>query len=349
MAALKVLAFDYGCAGGPAPARPSAAQRHDGALLLQALCTDLRLLPGVELLTFDDAAPHAAGCPFEHRFTESVLAADAVWPLAPLGGGVLERLSRQVLAHGRILLGSTPDTVRTAASKRSTFAALERAAVPTVATFGLDDCLPAGTGAWVVKPDDGAGCIDTRLFQDSGAAQAWVAVQRARGLALQAMRPQSAAQSSSLQQSALLQTLVLQPFVAGRVGSISLLCHEGAARILGCNELRMAVLDNQFRFLGSTVNGLACMAPQLQALAQAVAAALPGLWGYAGVDFILAARGPLVLDVNPRLTISYAGLRASTGVNPAGAVLALLEGRWAHALPLQALPVSVEVPVFAPR
>lgn len=321
MATLKVFAFDYGCAGGPAPARPAAAQRHDGALMLHALCADLRRLPDVELLTFDDAPPRRA---FERRFAERVLAADAVWPLAPMGGGVLERLSGEVLRHRRILLGSAPDTVRLLASKRATCAALSRMGVPTVATFSPGDSLPGAAGAWVVKPDDGAGCIDIRLFQDDGAAQA-----------------SAAAQCGHAQ--------VLQPFVAGRVGSLSLLCRDGTARVLGCNEQRMAVHDNRFRFLGATVNGLAHLAPQLEALAQGVAAALPGLWGYAGVDFILAAGGALVLDVNPRLTLSYAGLHASTGANPAEAVLALLGGAQCHALPQRAVPRRVDVAAFAPR
>lgn len=328
MATLKVFAFDYACGGGPAVPRPAAARRQDGALMLAALCADLRALPDVELLTFDDGA----GQPFERRFAEYVQAADAVWPLAPVGNGILERLSRDVLRHGRILLGSAPDAVRIAASKQSTFAALARVGVPTVATFGAAATLPASGGAWVAKPDDGAGCVDTRLFPDSGAAQAAavLAATGARG-----------------------RTFVLQPFMAGRVGSLSLLCHAGTARVLGCNDQRMAVHDNQFRFLGATVNGLAGMAPQLEGLAQAVAAALPGLWGYAGVDFILAAGGALVLDVNPRLTISYAGLRASTRANPAEAVLALLQGTSPHALAHAprpgASPVSVDVVAFAPR
>ncbi|WBS02906.1 ATP-grasp domain-containing protein [Pseudoduganella sp. SL102] len=323
MATLKVFAFDHACAGGAGPTRSSAAQRFDGELMLRALCADLRRLPGVELVTLDGAAARPAGGAFDRCFTDCVLAADAVWPLAPVGSGVLERLSQDVLRHGRILLGSTPAAVRLAGSKRAACHALLGAGIPTVATFGPGDTLPAAPGAWVVKPDDGAGCIDTRLFHDRAAAQLAAAAHVGR-------------------------ELVLQPFVAGRVGSLSLLCRDGAACVLACNEQRMAVHDNHFRFLGVTVNGLAGMAPQLEALGLAVAAALPGLWGYAGVDFILADSGPLVLDVNPRLTISYAGLHASTGINPAGAVLSLLQAEMPLALPGRMPACIVDVPAFAP-
>jgi predicted ATP-grasp superfamily ATP-dependent carboligase len=323
MRPLKVFAFDYACAGGPGLPRPGANQRQDGALMLRALCADLRLLPDVELLAFQDAVPRPAGVPFARRFAERVLAADAVWPLAPIAGGILERVSRQVLRHGRILLGSAPDAVRIAASKQLTYAALRRAGVPTVGTYCPDEPLPDGFGAWVAKPDDGAACIDTRLFPDRGAARGWAAAQPGR-------------------------KLVLQPFVAGRIGSLSLLCHDGVARVVGCNEQRIAVHGNQFRFLGCTVNGLAGMVPDAEGLAQRVAAALPGLWGYVGVDFILAAGGVLVLDVNPRLTLSYAGLRASTGVNPAALVMALLDGGATQCRDAGASFVSVDVAAFGP-
>jgi predicted ATP-grasp superfamily ATP-dependent carboligase len=50
---------------------------------------------------------------------------------------------------------------------------------------------------------------------------------------------------------------------------------------------------------------------------------MPELWGYAGVDLMQCEQGPRVLEINPRLTTSYAGLRQSLGINPAALVLEL--------------------------
>ncbi|MEE9396862.1 MAG: ATP-grasp domain-containing protein, partial [Methylococcales bacterium] len=58
-------------------------------------------------------------------------------------------------------------------------------------------------------------------------------------------------------------------------------------------------------------------------LANGVAATFPGLWGYVGVDFLFADNQLLVLEVNPRLTTSYAGLSQTIGYNPARKVLAM--------------------------
>ena len=60
-------------------------------------------------------------------------------------------------------------------------------------------------------------------------------------------------------------------------------------------------------------------------LADRVAAAIPGLWGYVGVDLLLTPAGPVVLEINPRLTTSYCGLRAALGINTAALVLGLLD------------------------
>ena len=62
----------------------------------------------------------------------------------------------------------------------------------------------------------------------------------------------------------------------------------------------------------------------LAALAGRIATALPGLWGYVGVDLVMTDRGPVVLEVNPRLTTSYCGLGRALGTSVAAMVLDLL-------------------------
>jgi predicted ATP-grasp superfamily ATP-dependent carboligase len=334
MAPLKVFAFDYATAGGPMTRTLPQPLRRQGAMLLQAVLADLGALPGVELITMAPAAvaSSAGGTappqrPFSEFFEAGVQAADAVWPLAPESDGVLERLSRDILRGKRVLLGSAPGSVRVAASKLRLARALADAGVAAVATYSPHESLPDAPGAWVVKPDDGAGCLNTRLFSDRGAALAWIRASTAEGY-------------------------VLQPFVGGKLGSLSLLCCDGVAQVLSCNLERVAMRDNQFQFLGSTVNGLDDADGTLDRLAQQVAAAIPSLWGYVGVDFIVtdrgpAAGGPVVLEVNPRLTAAYAGLHASIGCNPAGLVIELLNGPAGMPAPVaNRSAVSVDVAAF---
>jgi predicted ATP-grasp superfamily ATP-dependent carboligase len=69
-------------------------------------------------------------------------------------------------------------------------------------------------------------------------------------------------------------------------------------------------------------------------LAQAVQAAIPGLWGCWGIDCVLPPDGePVLIEVNPRLTTAFVHLRAATGFDVLGALLALAAGE-----PLATLP-----------
>jgi predicted ATP-grasp superfamily ATP-dependent carboligase len=327
MAPLKVFAFDYVTEGGPTARALPHSFTQQGSMLRDALLADLGAVPGVEVCTMetlDGATSHATlgARSFGERFAACVQAADAVWPLAPESEGVLEGLSRDVLRGKRILLGSAPGAVRVAGSKLKVARALAEGGVATVPTYRPHAALPHGEGAWVVKPEDGAGCLDTRLFSDRAAALAWIRTSAAQGY-------------------------VLQPFIPGKLGSLSLICCDGAARLLARNLERVAVRDNRFHFLGSTVNGLADADGALERLAQQVAAALPTLWGYVGVDIILSERGAVVLDVNPRLTAAYAGLHASIGCNPAGLVIDLLKGPAGMPAPFtKRRAVSVDVGSF---
>ena len=327
MAPLKVFAFDYVMEGGLMTRALPRAFTRQGSMLFDALLADLGAVPGVEVCTMaaldapgtDGAQPVGS---FGERFAACVQAADAVWPLAPESEGLLESLSRDILRGKRILLGSAPGAVRVAASKIKVARALAEGGVATVPTYRPHAALPDGEGAWVVKPEDGVGCLDTRLFSDRAAALAWIRTSAAQGY-------------------------VLQPFIAGKLGSLSLICCDGAARLLALNLERVAVRDNRFHFLGSTVNGLLDADGALERLAQQVAAALPTLWGYVGVDIILSEQGAVVLDVNPRLTAAYAGLHASIGCNPASLVIDLLKGPAAMPAPFtKRRAVSVDLSSF---
>ena len=306
MARLKVLVVDSFDGSVAARIVPQSLRRQVD-VLLQTLLADLHALSDIEVMPI---ARHGA----------CMQDADAVWPLAFESAQALENLSRQILRSKRILLGSAPGAVRVAASKLELARVLAAGGVATAASYSPHAVVPQDGGAWVVKPDDGAGCLQTMLFSDRSAALAWIRASAVEGY-------------------------VLQPFIAGRAGSLSLVCCDGVARLLSCNLERVVMRDNRFHMLGSVVNGLPDDDGALAHLAQQVAAAIPSLWGYVGVNFVLGAHGAVVLDVNPRLTAAYAGLHASIECNPAGLVLDLL--RWPLAPPLPVIaarrPVSVDI------
>jgi predicted ATP-grasp superfamily ATP-dependent carboligase len=227
------------------------------------------------------------------------LAHDLSWIVAPETGGELARLHAAVGAER--WFGCDAASIRCAASKRATSAVLAAAGVAT-------PLRGAGShrGRWLVKPDDGAGCLSTRVHADHAAAQAEVDLGRLRGDAL-----------------------LLEPFVEGEALSISMIVGAELATAVSFNRQRIAI-DASGRLSDRGVQAAALDAardprvPELEALARATARALPGLGGFVGIDVIWnEKRGAVVIEVNPRVTCAYVGLSARLGRNLAADILAL--------------------------
>jgi predicted ATP-grasp superfamily ATP-dependent carboligase len=310
--AVRIFVFEYVTGGGMINERVPPSLACEGDMMLGALISDLAELPEVELTVLRDArlndpewfaeVHYIHGEEEFRRGWRTLLAdADAVWPIAPETGEQLECFSQGVLDAGKLLLNSRPEAVHVAASKLRTARCLAAHGLPVVPTCRLVDDRLGIARCWVVKPDDGVGCLGARICRSRDE------------LAAMADAPGGP------------EAYVVQPFIEGVPASLCLLCRDGAARLLSCNLQRVAVANDEFHLLGCVVNGMVGERRQYTQIAQGIAAALPGLWGFVGVDFIASSQGPLLLEINPRLTTSYAGLKCSLGENPAALVLNLID------------------------
>jgi len=324
-----IFAYEHITGGGFIDAPLPDRLRAEGELMLRALVSDLAVIANVRVVTLCDCRIDLGDLPAERYpvrdrsewrrlFAGLVEASDALWPIAPETDGALETVSNAALAAGRILLSSRPEAVQLTASKRRTAQALAAANVAVIPTIRLGDAAPMVHGGWVVKPDDGCGCQDTRLCDDFAAAALWIEAQ-----------PEP-------------ERYVLQPYVPGEAASLCVLARDGAGWMLTVNRQRIVLRDDAFEFLGSVVNDLADDDGRFTRLAERVAQAVPGLWGHFGIDLVLGEPGPVVVEVNPRLTTSYAGLASALECNPAALVLGLLDRERPPALP-RFRPVKVDV------
>jgi tyramine---L-glutamate ligase len=327
---VQIFAWEYVTSGGGRTLGASPSMTGEGAMMIRSLARDLAAISGVSIRIARDAAIDLGGLPpsVETITIDEPLddwppilrGVDAVWPIAPETDGILEDVTRLVLRSGRILLGSRLDALAIARSKAATTHHLAACNIPVVPSFPLDGPLPAATQGWVVKPDDGAGSVDTRLFAEAGALNRWAAAHEAGGW-------------------------IVQPFVPGTAASLVILAQDGAAWLLTCNLQHVDCAGGMFCYRGGIVGGAEERRRAFEPLAEQIVAALPGLWGLVGVDIIDAREGPLVLEVNPRITTSYVGLADSIGDNPAALVLALEErGLSALRRPLRPRPVEIAVP-----
>ncbi len=307
----RLCVIEFITGGGLAGERLPGALAQEGELMLAALLGEIGALPGIEVTTTRDhrlsplsgrarcVTIGASDDPFA-VWGRCIEDADAVWPIAPETGGVLERLCRLVWEQGRRLIGSSPEAISVTASKHRCAEVLRRAGVPAIPTCPLHHGIPESASGWVVKPDDGAGCTDTFRFDDAHALRAFAAGASNHGY-------------------------VVQPYIAGVPASLSVLCRDGRAVLLSCNQQRIGRQADRLTFEGVVVNTLRRERPALEPLAQAIAGILPGLAGYVGVDLILTPSGPIVVEVNPRLTTAYVGLTEALDINVAAAILGVFD------------------------
>lgn len=324
---MKILVLEYVSGGGlrQEPIPPALAR--EGGLMLAALAGDLLGIPGVAVLALqDDRLPfpladnrvqvleiRAAG-QFQPIWREALGRCDAVWPIAPETGGILEQLCLDVESAGKPLLTSPAAAVRLAASKLATARRLARHGLPVVPTFPLSEWKPQPGQIFVIKPDDGVGCEGSRIIRDP--ARFTLPVNTEHWIA--------------------------QPLLQGEPLSLSALFAQGHARLLSCNRQVIETSGDGFVLRACQINAIADADGRWQTLAGQIANALPELWGYAGIDLILTAGGPVILEINPRLTTSYAGLRRATGENPAALTLELFKTGTLPP-PRQQLGVAVDI------
>jgi len=314
---MRVFVYEHLCASGAADA-PDDELLAAGRAMRDAVAHDL--LRGGDCAVSVAAGPHArevpAGAcalrpPPGARAVDFVAHQarlhDRVWVIAPETGGVLAQLQRVVDAER--WLGCDAAAIALASSKRATLARAAEHGVTTPLAFATS---PA-TRRWVVKPDDGAGAMATRVHNTHAAARDDLDTRRLRG-----------------------QTAVLEAWVAGEPLSLSLLCGAGRIELLSVNRQQLRIdAVGVLSFVDVQINAVSRDDPRFGSLhtwARTLARAVPGLQGYVGVDLVWhPQRGPVLVEINPRTTMAYVGLSAALQRNIAAAVLAAHRREALHA------------------
>ena len=310
----RVWIYEYLSGGGVAGAVGEGASAEAELLAAGTSMRDALLADLVEVEGWRVAAassPHAAALPpgaaptcadagespLDFVARQSALH-DAIWLVAPETDGLLAQFQRLVAPER--WLGCRAEAIAVAGSKRATAVRLAAQGVLTPLGFADD---PA-TRRWVTKPDDGAGAVATLVHTDRSAARDELAARTCAG-----------------------ESAVLEAWVEGAALSLSLLCRHEGVELLSVNRQHIAVdAQGRLSFEGVSFEASAMNDPRrvvFERLASQVARAIPGLRGTVGIDLVWhASRGPVVIEVNPRLTCAYVGLSKALGRNLAGEWLA---------------------------
>jgi tyramine---L-glutamate ligase len=302
----------------------------EGRAMASALAEDLAAIRGVEVVCLRDARLsdwRPSGCRVVDvsgaaQRTELLgeLAAKTDWTvvIAPETGGVLTERCERVVATGGRLLGPPPALVALASDKHQTAQHLSAAgvAVPRGVVHQAGRPVPRDFSYPAVwKPLDGAGSELVELISRADSPSSAPAGRLGR----------------------------LEVFQPGIPASVALLCGPNCRLALPPCSQQLSN-DGRFRYLGGTTLLPAPLAARATRLAERAIVALPGAFGYIGVDLVLGAcddgADDCVIEINPRLTTSYVGLRAACNQNLAHALLNIAQGAGDAMLTFRTAPLT---------
>ena len=314
---MRLFIYEFITGGGlwsrPEWGEPSGSLLAEGRAMLAAIASDFSQLDDIDVVVMQDTRvdlpsipsvqckPAGSADSATDRFAELTTNADATLIIAPEIDNELGKCCELVEQLGGSLLGTDLEFVRLTSDKHATAIHLAKANIATPQSLLVTDkersSLPC---PYVVKPRFGAGSGGVRLIQ-------------------------SITELSDAEHD---QQHCVQTFASGCPASVAVI--HGPKGTVVLPPCWQTLLPDSFDYAGGAMISEAPQIARAKHLAELVTQAFPNARGYFGIDLIL---GPcddgsedVVIELNPRLTTSYVGLRAALQINLADAWLRTMAG-----------------------
>ena len=261
---------------------------------------------------------------------KSAASADAAYVIAPETEGVLQSLVESVEQTGAASLNCPASTIGKVVDKTVLQEALKKLELPTpeTITFSVADdveeikraihgrlCFPL-----IFKPSNDVNCC---------------------GLSVARNESQVAGAVGKIKRESSSKRFLAQEFIKGAAASVSLISTGSDALPISLN--RQDVTIGAPDAISSYNGGLVPFDHPLRlgafAVAEKIVKSFRDLRGYVGVDLVLTEEEAVAIEVNPRLTTSYIGLRRVVNFNPAEAIV--------NAVLKRKLPANIQICGYA--
>ena len=310
---LKILIYEHVSGGGyaeqPLPPRVLA----EGYAMLRSLIADFKAAGHETTVLLDerisrldtpldaDLVIPVCYCTEPEKFLTAISKInDALYIIAPETSRILEEKVKLIEQTGKMSLNCKSNSISIVADKTSLYETLQDMGFPIPKTLIIS--IDAGTAEifqtikkglkypLVLKPADGTSCS---------------------GLSLVRIEDQIEQAINKIRKVTLGKSFIVQEYIDGASASVSLISNGKKATPLSLNSqsLILSHPNAESQYEGGCVPFRHPLEQDAFVLAQKVVEAFPGLRGYVGVDVILTRNQVFVVDVNPRLTTSYVGLR----------------------------------------
>ena len=317
---MRIFLYEFMTGGGMLErdrgALPSSSLLAEGSAMLRTLATDLCDLSHLQLWIQQDGrlgnivssgscrvSKVSSSAEATDSYRRLVAEADHTIIVAPEFDDIL--LNQCLVAESiskQSLLSPDSEFIRIAADKQVTADRLNAANVPVPRGSLMDALSDDISFPIVVKPRDGAGSQDVRLISNGDELSK---LARSYG----AMR--------------------VEQLIDGVAASVAILCGPKQHFALPACRQNLSS-DGRFCYFGGELPLDGDLDQRARDLAMRAIQALPPTMGYVGVDLVMGdatdGTGDYVIEINPRLTTSYLGLRAAARTNLAAAMLSVAQG-----------------------
>tara|TARA_A100001037_G_scaffold152847_1_gene137954 strand:+ start:979 stop:1953 length:975 start_codon:yes stop_codon:yes gene_type:complete len=321
---MRILLLEFFSSGGIYADTESARNDHErstlvdeGWQMLQALIQDAVRSDGLYIdVLLDKACDHQrddvfslanVSCypisnadQFRQQLSRLAVLADYVIAVAPETGNLLGQLAEQLRKYGANVLLPSAEQISWSSSKFQTYQKLTEHKVPTPEILNLKElALLSEDALVVVKPEFGAGCIDTNVLTASE---------------LSLVVPKS--------------DTLIQPYHSGIDVSVSVIM--GAAPVI-MQPLyqQIKIVDQSLKFMGVENDVATQHAARATHLAQRCIPLFTGATGWIGIDMVIgeSPTDDMVIEINPRLTTSFCTLHKRSDASLVGKMIDNAAGR----------------------
>jgi predicted ATP-grasp superfamily ATP-dependent carboligase len=335
---LKLLVYEYISGGGFGDDQIPKNVLCEGFGMLRTLITDFKAA-GHSVTTTIDQRISALNPPIkadsilsvsspqemEEKFLEILSQVDAAYIIAPETDDLLKSLVESVEQAGVASLNSSAKVIEKVSNKIVFSKSLKRYGIPApeTLTFNMQDSakeigqiirdkinFPV-----IFKPSNGVSCYGLSVVRNK--EQVYAAVRK-------------------IQNETSNKEFLVEELINGTAASVSLFSVDGRSvpASLNSQEVEIETPEGASSYMGGLVPFEDPLRNEAFDQAKRIVELFPNLSGYIGIDFVLTEKEAVAIEVNPRLTTSYIGLRRVIHFNPAQAII--------NAVLKRELPMRVE-------
>ncbi len=310
---MRVFIHEFFCGGGLLGQNLEHAPIVEGGAMLRATVDSFSQVPGVETFSLVDyriadlfgSLPNVTVVEKNYRsnYCSALDRCDAALVISPETGGELKNHLTSILHRGKINFGSTPETIVWTGDKFLFWQMLTKVGINSPQTEPVTSFFEPSKvfiDKWISKPIDGVGCNGVSLHQNGSTSDYTGGVR-----------------------------LIAQEYVEGDPMSLSIISSPSHDLILSVNRQHVTQsLIGDRQVLSYNGGEILSVEPdrQLKNLVKRIKSTFPQLSGYWGLDYIDSVLGPVVIEINPRITTSFTALVKALDQNPAQLIMLAATG-----------------------